>query len=80
MLAFLVQMPSAARLTEARPNAKTNTSKIVFFILLSFQKMLDFSLTAETAKTAEKAKITFLYWYIAKSSATSPFSAVRNMD
>jgi len=41
---FVVQMPSAARLTEARPNAKTRISNIlVVFIFFSFQKLLIFS-------------------------------------
>jgi hypothetical protein len=37
---FVVQMPSAARLTETRPNAKTTISNIlVVFISFSFQSL-----------------------------------------
>jgi hypothetical protein len=43
MSVLVSQVPSAARLTEDRPNAKTNTSEIVFFIALSFHKLLIFS-------------------------------------
>jgi hypothetical protein len=38
MSALVAQVPSAARLTEAGPNAKTNTSAIVLFIFLPFQE------------------------------------------
>jgi len=34
---------SAFAISVARPNAKTNTSEIVFFILLAFQSLLVFS-------------------------------------
>jgi len=37
MSVFWVQVSSVARLTAARPSAKTNTSELVFFILLPFQ-------------------------------------------
>jgi hypothetical protein len=41
--AFVVQASPCPRLMEATPNAKTNTSEIVLFILSSFQKLLIFS-------------------------------------
>jgi hypothetical protein len=43
MSAFWAQVCSAARLTEARPKAKTNTIEIIFFILLPFQKLFIFT-------------------------------------
>jgi hypothetical protein len=36
---FVVHVPSAAGLTEARPKAKTNTTEIAFFIVLPFQSL-----------------------------------------
>jgi len=35
---FAIHMSLDAKLTEARPNVKTNTIEIFFFILLPFQK------------------------------------------
>jgi hypothetical protein len=37
------KVKSAFATTEARPNVKTNTIEIVFFILLPFQKLLIFA-------------------------------------
>jgi hypothetical protein len=41
MGAFSVQMPSAAKVTEARPNAKTKIATIfIVFIFFSFQSFI----------------------------------------
>jgi hypothetical protein len=50
MSSFFVHVSSAARLTEARPNAKTNTSEIVLFISLSLLKIVNI-FTPHTMRT-----------------------------
>jgi len=41
ILVGVPKLKSAFAISTARPNAKTNTSEIVFFILLTFQKNFD---------------------------------------